>query len=94
MQITILDEHLNEVEIFTELDSTSAIKASQSAVLEGALKGKKYVAVYEDGVSVLPADFGVIMPAGPEVNPNVKFEGYERDVLGDDLATFSGVFVF
>lgn len=27
-------------------------------------------------------------------NPDVKFLGYEIDVLGDELPTFSGVFVY
>ncbi|WP_330983640.1 MULTISPECIES: hypothetical protein [Enterobacterales] len=94
MQITILDEQLNAVEIFTEQDLTSAVKASQSAVLEAALNGKKFTAVNEDGESILAVDFEAIIPAGPASNTNVKFEGYERDQLGDDLPTFSGVFGF
>ena len=63
MQITILDEQLNAVEIFTEQNLTSAVMAAQSAVLEAALHGKKFTAVNEDGESILPADFLAILPA-------------------------------
>ena len=33
-------------------------------------------------------------PMTLEDNPNVKFEGYVIDEFGEELAEFSGVFVF
>lgn len=90
MVITILDEQFNEVVIIPEcFTDAEAIAAAKAAVREAAAEGKTFTAVDEDGEDVLPPSF-----SAPVKNPNVKFEGYERDQLGDDLATFSGVFVF
>ncbi|MEX1841156.1 hypothetical protein KMW40_12095 [Enterobacter cloacae] len=94
MEIIILDEQSEVVEIINEPDQTSAIMAAQSAIIEAALLGKKFTAVNEDGESALPADLDEITSAGPAANPDVKFLGYQTDVLGDKLPTFSGVFVF
>lgn len=53
--------------------------------------GKNFTAVDDEGKNVLPFEYNTFAPS---VNPNVKFEGYERDAHGEDLATFSGVFVY
>lgn len=90
MNITILDAESNTVTIIPSCFSqTDAIAAAKSQVRDAALDGVTLIAVDTDGVDVL-------CPFSPAIenNPNVKFEGYQRDVLGDDLATFSGVFVF
>ncbi|EMO5715220.1 hypothetical protein RVW00_000145 [Enterobacter bugandensis] len=92
MKIIILDAQSEVVEIINEPDQTSAIMAAQAAVLEAALIGKKFTAVNEDGESALPTEFDEITPAGPAASPDVKFLGYQTDVLGDKLPAFSGVF--
>lgn len=90
MVITVLDEKLNEVIIIPAYFSDAeALQAAKDAVREAAAEGKTFTAIDEDGENVLPPSF-----CAPFANLNVKFEGYERDVLGDDLATFSGVFAF
>lgn len=90
MVITILDEQSNEVEIIPAYFSDAeAIAAAKEAVREAALAGKTFTAVDEDGENVLPPSF-----SAPVQNPDVKFEGYETDLLGDNLATFSGVYAF
>lgn len=90
MEVTILNQNCEVVEIINE-SQVFAVMAAQAAVLEATLSGKKYTAIDEDGESVLSADFVAITPAA---NPDVKFEGYNRDQHGETLATFSGVFVF
>ncbi|HDT0657908.1 TPA: hypothetical protein QIB60_000509 [Enterobacter cloacae subsp. dissolvens] len=92
MKIFILDAQSEVVEIINESDQTSAVMAAQAAVLEAALIGKKFTAVNEDGESALAEEFDALLPAGPAANPDVKFHGYETDVLGDKLPTFSGAF--
>ncbi|MES3577598.1 hypothetical protein [Enterobacter cloacae] len=92
MKIFILDAQSEVVEIINEPDQTSAVIAAQSAIIEAALLGQKFTAVNEDGESALAAEFDALLPAGPAANPDVKFLGYETDVLGDDLPTFSGAF--
>lgn len=92
MKIIILDAQSEVVEIINEPDQTSAIMAAQAAVLEAALIGKKFTAVNEDGESALAAEFDALLPAGPAAHPDVKFLGYQTDVLGDELPTFSGSF--
>lgn len=90
MVITILDEQSNVVEIIPSyFTDAEAIAAAKEAVREAALVGKFFTAVDEDGENVLPPSF-----SAPVKNPDVKFEGYETDQLGDDLATFSGIFAF
>ncbi|MGN5574267.1 hypothetical protein [Enterobacter sp. Lyrl_3] len=92
MEIIILDEQSEVVEIINEPDQTSAIMAAQAAVLEAALHGKKFTAVNEDGESVLSEEYAALLPADTQANPDVKFHGYQTDVLGDKLPTFSGAF--
>jgi signal recognition particle GTPase len=87
MNITILDAQSNTVLIIPAcISQNDAIAAAKSQVREAALDGVTLTAVDEDGVDVLAAS-----PA-EKYNPNVKFEGYERDVLGDNLACFSFAF--
>ncbi|GLH24131.1 hypothetical protein ENT52713_15270 [Enterobacter sp. 200527-13] len=92
MKIFILDAQSEVVEIIDEPDQTSTIRAAQAAIIEAALLGKKFTAVNEDGESALPAEFDEITPAGPAATPDVKFLGYQTDILGDKLPTFSGAF--
>lgn len=90
MNITILDAQSNTVAIIpTCFTQTDAIAAAKSQVREAALQGVTLTAVDEDGVDVLASTSPAVTS-----NPDVKFLGYERDCLGDDLPTFSGVFVF
>lgn len=91
MVITILDEQSNEVveTLPAWLTEADAIKAAKEAISEAAAEGKTYIAIDEDGENALPPSFSL-----PAKNLNVTFEGYERDRLGDNLAKFSGVFVF
>ena len=90
MLITILDAQSNTVAIIPAcIAQTDAIAAAKSQVREAALDGVTLTALDEDGVDILASSF----PAKTS-NPDVKFLGYERDRLGDNLAAFSGVFVF
>ncbi|EBA4600802.1 hypothetical protein DPU05_14655 [Salmonella enterica subsp. enterica serovar Teddington] len=90
MVITILDEQSNVVEIIPAYFSdVEAIAAAKEAVLEAVFAGKTFTAIDEDGENVLPPSF-----SAPVKNPEVKFEGYETDQLGDNLAIFSGVYAF
>lgn len=90
MNITILDAESNTVTIIPSCFSqTDAIAAAKSQVRDAALDGVTLTAVDADGVDVLASSFPAVTS-----NPDVKFVGYERDRLGDNLATFSGVFGF
>lgn len=90
MVITILDEQLNEVIIipayFTDAE---ALNAAKDAVREAALSGKTFTAIDEDGEDALPPSF-----SAPAKNPDVKFNGLVIDRHGEELAEFSGVFIF
>ncbi|ELJ9990422.1 hypothetical protein VBR58_000818 [Citrobacter freundii] len=90
MRVTILDEQSNDVEIIPEhFSDAEAIAAAKEAVREAALDGKTFTAVDEDGKDVLHPSFLV-----PVNNTDVKFNGMVTDRHGEELAEFSGIFVF
>lgn len=89
MVINILDAQSNVVSIIPScIPHESAITAAQTLVREAAHDGVTLIAVTEDGENILsPA-------ATPEKNPDLKFNGYVTDRHGEELAEFSGVYVF
>ncbi|EPT5086558.1 hypothetical protein ACVUCS_003459 [Salmonella enterica subsp. enterica] len=90
MVINILDAQSNVVSIIPScIPHESAITAAQTLVREAAHDGRTLTAVNEDGENILSP-----FAATPEKNPDLKFNGYVTDRHGEELAEFSGVYVF
>ncbi|ECG8260410.1 hypothetical protein FO131_19760 [Salmonella bongori] len=90
MVISILDERSNVVSIIPScIPHESAITAAQALVREAAHDGRTLAAVNEDGENILSPTISI-----PEKNPDLKFNGYVTDPHDEELAEFSGVYVF